>query len=217
MALLAFVPNRFNLCIKGYVIKCLIYNLKEHALKYIITLSMDFHSNNSSREVLEVMVLREQYIHFVDSLILNSIPSAIDIITFIVYFSHFINAYIGLIIIDVIIIHIWTELIKNPKLFQMHQDYSTNRCKKNQIKYNTVTYWDLVKTANCQDQEWCGYSSVLVDNNKLGLQIKCLQLFAGLLGEGLKAISLAISVLVLLLHLIQDTASVGSLFILISS
>jgi len=86
--------------------ECLIYNLKEHALRHVITLSIDFYSNNSSGEVLEVMVLGEQYIYFTDSLILNLIPSAINIITFVVYFSHFIDTYIGLIIIDVIIIYI---------------------------------------------------------------------------------------------------------------
>jgi len=81
-------------------------NLKEHALRHVITLLIDFYSNNSSREVLEVIVLGERYIYLTDSLILNSIPSAINIITFIVYFSHFINIYIGLIIIDVIVIYI---------------------------------------------------------------------------------------------------------------
>ena len=104
--LLTFVLNWFNLCIKGHIIECLIYNLKEHALRHIITLLMDFYSNNSSGEVLEVIVLKKQYIYFIDSLILNLIPFAIDIITFVVYFLHFINAYIGLIIIDIIVIYI---------------------------------------------------------------------------------------------------------------
>jgi ABC-type transport system involved in Fe-S cluster assembly fused permease/ATPase subunit len=81
-------------------------NLKEHALRHVITLLMDFYSNNSSREVLEVIVLGERYIHLTDSLILDSIPSAINIITFVVYFSHFINTYVGLIIIDIIVIYI---------------------------------------------------------------------------------------------------------------
>jgi len=81
-------------------------NLKEHALRHVITLSMDFYSNNSSREVLEVIVLGERYINLADSLILDLIPSAINIITFIVYFLNFINIYIGLIIIDVIVIYI---------------------------------------------------------------------------------------------------------------
>ena len=106
IVLLAFVPNRFNSCIKGYVIKYLIYNLKEHALRHVITLLIDFYSNNSSREVLEVMVLGEWYIYLADSLILDLIPSVIDVITFVVYFSHFIDIYIGLIIIDVIVIYI---------------------------------------------------------------------------------------------------------------
>jgi ABC-type transport system involved in Fe-S cluster assembly fused permease/ATPase subunit len=92
-------------------------NLKEYALRHVITLSIDFYSNNSSREVLKVIVLGEWYIHFTDSLILNSILSVINIITFIVYFSHFINIYIGLIIIDIIVIYIWTKLIKNFRLF----------------------------------------------------------------------------------------------------
>ena len=92
-------------------------NLKEHALRHVITLLMDFYSNNGSREVLEVIVLGERYIHLMDSLILDLIPSIINIITFVVYFLHFINIYIGLIIIDVIVIYIWTKLVKNPKLF----------------------------------------------------------------------------------------------------
>jgi len=86
--------------------ECLMRNLKEYALRYVITLLMDFYSNNSSREVLEVIVLGERYIYLTDSLILNLIPSAINIITFMVYFLHFINTYIGLIIIDIIIIYI---------------------------------------------------------------------------------------------------------------
>jgi hypothetical protein len=67
---------------------------------------MDFYSNNSFREVLEIIVLKKWYIYFTDSLILNLILFEIDIITFIVYFSHFIDIYIGLIIIDIIIIYI---------------------------------------------------------------------------------------------------------------
>ena len=59
MALLAFIPNRFNLYIKGHIIEYLIYNLKEHALRHVITLLLDFHSNNSSRKVLEVIILGE--------------------------------------------------------------------------------------------------------------------------------------------------------------
>ena len=140
IALLAFILNQFNLYIKGHVIECLIYNLKEYALRYVITLLLDFYSNNSSREVLKVIILKKQYIYLADSLILDLIPFTINIITFIVYFLHFIDAYIGLIIIDIIIIYIWTKLIKNPKLFQIHQDYSINRCKESQIKYNIVIY-----------------------------------------------------------------------------
>ena len=106
MALFTFILNRFNLYIKGYVIKYLMCNLKEYTLKYIITLLLNFYSNNSFREVLEVIVLGEQYIYFINSLIFDLIPSAIDVITFIVYFLHFIDVYIGLIIIDIIVIYI---------------------------------------------------------------------------------------------------------------
>ena len=39
--------------------ECLIYNLKEYTLRYIIILLIDFYSNNSFREVLEVIVLKK--------------------------------------------------------------------------------------------------------------------------------------------------------------
>ena len=95
----------------------LIYNLKKYTSRYVMTLLMDFYSNNSFGEVLEAIVLGKWYIYLADSLILDLIPFAIDVVTFIVYFSHFINAYIGLIVINIIVIYIWTELVKNPKLF----------------------------------------------------------------------------------------------------
>jgi len=37
----------------------LMRNLKEHALRYVMTLLIDFYGNNSSREILEVIGLRE--------------------------------------------------------------------------------------------------------------------------------------------------------------
>ena len=37
----------------------LMRNLKEHALRHVMTLLMDFYGNNSSREVLEVIGLGE--------------------------------------------------------------------------------------------------------------------------------------------------------------
>ena len=117
MALLTFILNRFNLYIKGHVIVYLMRNLKEHVLRHVIILLMDFYSNNSFGEVLAVIGLEKLYIYFVESLILNLIPSIINIITFIVYFLHFINIYVRLIIINIIVVYIWTKLIKNPKLF----------------------------------------------------------------------------------------------------
>jgi len=95
----------------------LIHNLKKYVLRYVIILLMDFYINNSSREVLAVIGLGKRYINLIGSLILNLIPSTINIITFMVYFSYFINIYVGLIIIDVIVIYIRTKLVKNPKLF----------------------------------------------------------------------------------------------------
>ena len=86
--------------------ECLIYNLKEYALRHIIILLIDFYSNNSFGEVLKVIVLKKWYIYFVDSLILNLILFVINIITFVVYFLYFIDVYIGLIIIDIIVIYI---------------------------------------------------------------------------------------------------------------
>ena len=59
MALLAFILNWFNLYIKGHIMECLMRNLKEHALRHVMILLLDFYSNNSSREVLEVIVLKE--------------------------------------------------------------------------------------------------------------------------------------------------------------
>jgi len=79
-------------------------NIKEGALRHIIKLLMDFYNDKSSIEVVEVINLGERFINFVDYLLFNIMPSIINIITIIVYLSHFIDGYIGLIIIAVVVL-----------------------------------------------------------------------------------------------------------------
>jgi ABC-type transport system involved in Fe-S cluster assembly fused permease/ATPase subunit len=79
-------------------------NIKEGALRYIIELLIDFYNDKSSIEVVEVINLGERFVNLIDYLLFNTMPSIIDIITIIVYLSHFINRYIGLIIIAVVVL-----------------------------------------------------------------------------------------------------------------
>ena len=92
-------------------------NIKEGALRHIIKLLIDFYNNKSSIEVIEVINLGERFVNLVDYLLFNTIPSIIDITIITVYLSHFINRYIGLIVIAIVVLQIWAELTKNPKLF----------------------------------------------------------------------------------------------------
>jgi len=103
-------------------LKC---NIKEGAFRHIMELSMDFHNNKSSAKIVEVINLEKRFINFADYLLFNTMPSIINIITITVYLLHFIDGYIGLIAITVVVLQIWAELAKNPKLFQMHQDHTT--------------------------------------------------------------------------------------------
>ena len=81
-------------------------NIKEGALRHTIELLMDFYNDKSSVEVVEVINLREQFINLVDYLLFNIMLFIINIITIIVYLLHFIDGYIGLIIIAVVILQI---------------------------------------------------------------------------------------------------------------
>ena len=92
-------------------------NIKKGALRHTIELLMDFYNDKSSVKVIEVINLRKQFINLVDYLLFNTMLFIINIITIIVYLSHFINRYIRLIVIAIVILQIWVELVKNPKLF----------------------------------------------------------------------------------------------------
>jgi ABC-type transport system involved in Fe-S cluster assembly fused permease/ATPase subunit len=65
---------------------------------------MDFYNDKSSIEVVEVINLGEQFVNLMDYLLFNTMPSIIDIITITVYLSHFINRYIRLIVIAVVVL-----------------------------------------------------------------------------------------------------------------
>ena len=79
-------------------------NIKEGALRHIIKLLIDFYNNKSSIKVVEVINLGERFVNFIDYLLFNTMPFIINIITIIVYLSHFINRYIGLIIIAIVVL-----------------------------------------------------------------------------------------------------------------
>ena len=66
---------------------------------------------------MEVINLKEQFVNLVNYLLFNIMPSIINITIIIVYLSHFINGYIGLIIIAIVVLQIWAKLAKNLKLF----------------------------------------------------------------------------------------------------
>jgi len=69
-------------------------------------LLIDFYNNKSSIEVVEVINLKEQFVNLVDYLLFNTMPFIINIITIIVYLLHFINKYIRLIIIAIVVLQI---------------------------------------------------------------------------------------------------------------
>ena len=67
-------------------------------------LLIDFYNDKSSIEVMEVIKLGERFVNLMDYLLFNTMPSIINIITITVYLLYFINRYIGLIIIAVVIL-----------------------------------------------------------------------------------------------------------------
>jgi len=92
--------------VKAQVIASLKRNIKEGALRHIMELLIDFHIDKSSVEVVEVINLEEWFVNLINYLLFNTMPFIIDIITITVYLSHFINRYIGFIIIAVVILQI---------------------------------------------------------------------------------------------------------------
>jgi ABC-type transport system involved in Fe-S cluster assembly fused permease/ATPase subunit len=92
------------LLVKAQVTVSLKYNIKEGALRHIMELLMDFYNNKSSVEVVEVIKLKKQFVNFIDYLLFDTMPFIINIITITVYLSHFIDGYIGLITIAIVVL-----------------------------------------------------------------------------------------------------------------
>ena len=65
---------------------------------------MDFYNDKSSIKVIEVINLEKQFINLIDYLLFDTMPSIINITIITVYLLHFINGYIGLIIIAIVVL-----------------------------------------------------------------------------------------------------------------
>jgi len=105
---------------RRHIITSIKRNIKEGGFGHVMGLLMDFYKDKSSGEVLEVLGLGERFVSMAEMVFLNTVPSAVDFITITAYISYVIDRYIGLIIIAIVIIYIWTEFAKNPKLFWLH-------------------------------------------------------------------------------------------------
>jgi len=92
-------------------------NIKEGGFGHVIGLLIDFYKDKSSREVLEVLGLGKRFVSIAEMVFLDIVPLAVDFITITAYMLYVIDRYIGLIIIAIVVIYVWTELAKNPKLF----------------------------------------------------------------------------------------------------
>jgi len=108
---------KFIPIVRRHIIISIKRNIKEGGFGHVIGLLIDFYKDKSFREVLEVLGLEKRFVSIAEIVFLNIVLLAVNFITITAYILYVINGYIGLIIIAIVVIYIWTKLTKNPKLF----------------------------------------------------------------------------------------------------
>ncbi|OCK74891.1 P-loop containing nucleoside triphosphate hydrolase protein [Lepidopterella palustris CBS 459.81] len=127
--------------------------IKEAAFGHVLRLSMDFHNDKSSGDIIEVINLGTGVTQILDLAAFRMIPLTMDLIMLVAYLSHTIDVSIGLLAMAIVVIYIWIVLFANSWLGPARRDVNAKQCDASGVQSEAVHNWEMVTSHNGQSHE----------------------------------------------------------------
>jgi ABC-type transport system involved in Fe-S cluster assembly fused permease/ATPase subunit len=113
------------------------------AFNHVMKLSMDFHSNKDSGEVLKA-VKQASALNTLMEEVLNVSPVFIDLIVALFYVTHLFDIYVAFIILTFTIVYIWLGVTITTNCQSYRRTYSENNRAESKTVMESVTNWQTV-------------------------------------------------------------------------
>ncbi|KAF2085032.1 ATP-binding cassette-type vacuolar membrane transporter-like protein Hmt1, partial [Saccharata proteae CBS 121410] len=123
------------------------------AFRHVMGLSMDFHTEKNSGELLKAVEQGYSLTQLLDYVVFDTIPLLVDLIVAFFFLSNLFDVYLAFTVIVVAITFFWTTIKLTAYNRESRRLYVDKYLKENKIMYESVSNWQTVAYFNRRKHE----------------------------------------------------------------
>jgi len=115
--------------------------MTEVAFRHIMGLSMDFHSNKNTGEILQAVYNAHALNDLIDVVFFTLAPAILDLGVAIIYISNLLDAYAGFVVLITTVCYLWITIASASWTNNIRREGRAKAREKNRRLYEPVSNW----------------------------------------------------------------------------
>ncbi|KAK8101907.1 hypothetical protein PG999_012281 [Apiospora kogelbergensis] len=149
------------------------------SFSHIMNLSMDYHNQKSSGELIRVVELGSELQELLDFLCFNVLPVFADLLVALVYVYFLFDIYMALIVFITCLTYAWIGAKVSVWTARLLRDYNTTMINESRIQNEAISCWAAVSQFNRTKLESERYSTAAADHRKAAIKYYLAWSFGG--------------------------------------
>ena len=139
--------------------------LSTTAFRHIMCLSMDFHNEKNSGELIRAIDQGTNLQDLIDFFLFEVIPMFFDLILAFWYVTHLFDIYMGIILIAIGFLYIWVGAKVTSWSIKRRRDYNTAWRNESKVQNEAINNWQTVSHFNRSNYETKRYTETVESYN----------------------------------------------------
>ena len=127
--------------------------ISDLAFTHTMNLSMDFHSNKDSGEVVKAMEQAQSLCDLLELVVFDIAPIIVDLFIALIYVSILFSAYLSLILIITAVVFIWLGVVLTDWQRPKRQLSNKTRRAQHKMMFESISNWQTVSYFNRKEYE----------------------------------------------------------------
>lgn len=190
--------------------------LSTTAFKHIMCLSMDFHNEKNSGELIRAIDQGTNLQDLIDFFLFEIIPMFFDLILAFWYVTHLFDIYMGIILIAIGFLYIWIGAKVTSWSIKRRRDYNTAWRNESKVQNEAINNWQTVSHFNRSEYETRRYTDT-VESYILALWRYWLAYYCGAAAQSATLLTGRLAAVALAAYRVsQGSAPVGNFITLVT-
>jgi ABC-type transport system involved in Fe-S cluster assembly fused permease/ATPase subunit len=172
--------------------------IKQLAFRHVLALSMDFHSNKDSGDLIKSIGQADSLNDLLETIFFQILPILLDVFIAFAYISHLFNGAMAMVFVMVGSMFIWTSITTTTRVRPKRRVYTEKSRAESKTMYECVSNWPTISYFNRTTYEEQRYGQAVKEEmnaqlryyimNSLGYAVQYLIIYGGLLTVSMMAI-----------------------------